>query len=163
MRFQFRNVGPDVSTITSVYFDDSSHLFTGIDRINDPSGGEFSRGSSTSLYGASNLTPGFNTNFSASADSGLLANGVNPWERVNVLFDMRSDVSYHGVLNAIESGALRIGINVDGFAASRAGEGFVISPQGAPPLVPEPSGMALAGLGLAGLFWRRRSLSEPAS
>lgn len=159
VRFQFRNDGLDASSITDVYFDDSSGLFSHIRKINGSDGVSFSTGATPgNLPGANFLDPAFQSTFglNADADPPVQINGVNPGERLNVIVQINAGFTFDDVVTAYESMALRIGIHVQGFA-SGGSESFVgLSDAGPPPIVPEPSGLALAGLGLIGLVYRRR-------
>jgi hypothetical protein len=78
------------------------------------------------------------------SDSPVEPNGVNPGESLGILFDILGGNSFANVIDDINSGALRIGIHVQGFA-SGGSESFVN--------VPEPATLVLLGVGLIVLAW----------
>ena len=163
VKFQFENNGSEASSITDVYFDDRAGLFSGIDSIRKTSGVSFSTGASPgNLPGANNLNPAFQTTLGLSADSDppVSKNGVNPGEKLVMYLDLTSGTSLSDVVVAFTDLSLRVGIHVQGFA-SGGSEGFVNTVGGTPPpVVPEPTGIVLAGLGIAGLLYRRRRAIE---
>ena len=71
-------------------------------------------------------------------------NGVNPNERIGILFNFEGDL-FDNVIAAIDTGQLRIGIHVQGFA-SGGSESFVTG--NGISSVPEPAAMLLLGGGL---------------
>jgi hypothetical protein len=168
VKFVFRNIGPDASSITDVYFDDGTLL--GIADIINGSGVAFSQGATPGeLVGANNISPPFETTagFSADSDSPVQANGINPNEFLEIVFDLINNQTYASVLDSLDlggaAGGLRIGIKVQGFAGGGS-EGFVNEPPdgGGGGIVPEPSSMTLcafAMLSLAGYGRFRRKLA----
>lgn len=165
VKFQFENKGIEASSITDVYFDDRGGLFSGIDSIRKTSGVSFSTGASPgNLPGANNLNPAFQTTLGLSADSDppVSKNGVNPGEKLVMYLDLTSGTSLSDVVAAFTDLSLRVGIHAQGFA-SGGSEGLVNTVGGTPPpVVPEPTGIVLAGLGIAGLLYRRRCAIETA-
>lgn len=159
VKFQFENNGTEASSITDVYFDDQAGLFSGIDRIRNTSGVRFSEGAAPgNLPGGNNLNPAFQTTLGLSADSDppVSINGVNPGEKLVMFLDLVSGKSYSDALASFSDLSLRVGIHVQAFD-SGGSEAFVNTVGGTPPpVVPEPTGLALAGLGIAGLLVRRR-------
>jgi hypothetical protein len=110
------------------------------------------------LPGGNNLNPAFQTTLGLSADSDppVSVNGVNPGEKLVMFLDLASGKSYSDALAAFSDLSLRVGIHVQAFDGGGS-EGFVNTVGGTPPpIVPEPTGLALAGLGIAGLLVRRR-------
>ncbi|MBI1313469.1 PEP-CTERM sorting domain-containing protein [bacterium] len=161
----FTNSGPDASSITDVYLDDESSLFSSIRSIQNYSGVSFSQGATPgNLPGGNNLEDPFVTTLGLNADSDppVEKNGVNPGEKLGITLNLASGVSFSDVIAAINSAALRVGIHVQGFA-NGGSESFVnvnpTNPDG-PPIVPEPTGLALAGIALGGLLVKRRRRSH---
>lgn len=153
--FTFYNVGSNASSIADIYFDDGTLL--ALSTLTGSTGVSFSQGASPQkLPGGNGASPGFvNTaGFSADSDSPVQHNGVNPGEWLSVLFTLQSGQEYGTVLSSLQSGALRIGIHVQGFS-SGGSESFV-NTISAPVPEPEIYGMMLAGLGLMGLMGRSR-------
>jgi len=159
VRVRFDNLGTEASSITDVYFDDRAGLFSGIDRIKNTTGVSFSEGAAPgNLPGANNLNPSFQTTLGLSADSDppVSVNGVNPGEKLVMFLDLHTGKSYADVLDSFADLSLRVGIHVQAFA-SGGSEGFVNTVNGnPPPVVPEPTGLALAGIGIVGPVYRRR-------
>ncbi|MFB2896286.1 PEP-CTERM sorting domain-containing protein [Aerosakkonemataceae cyanobacterium BLCC-F50] len=164
--FKFSNVGSAASSITQIYFDNSSALGS-IAGISDSGVGvDFSVAT-----GNLNLPAGNNVNFNE--DFGVKANnpvqpmGVNPGEWVSVLFNLNAGQTLQNVFSDLASGALRVGFHVQGFA-NGGSEAFVNNPPSVTPpppsaSVPEPATMA--GLGLVGaslMASRRRKLNKTA-
>lgn len=162
--FTFRNSGPDPSSISNVYFDDGPGgsgvlaAIAGFDN-SDP-GVQFSTGGAPGdLPGGNSYTPAFSAtaNLTASANAPAPQNGVNPGESVGILANVAASYSYDDVLDAISSGALRIGLHVRAFA-SGGSESFVTTPGRTPtPVVPAPGSVLLASIGMGAirLLWRR--------
>jgi hypothetical protein len=152
--FTFRNVGPQASAITDVYFDDGT-LF-GIASIDGSAGVSFSQlASPSNLPGGNNASPPFVTtaNFSADSDPPVAPNGVNPGEWLAIRFDLQSGQEYASVLSALGSGALRIGLHVQAFADGGS-ESFVNYALPVPE--PEVAAFLLLGLPLVALVAARR-------
>jgi len=150
--FVFINTGPAASSIADVYFDDGTLL--GIASINNGPGVSFSQPATPgNLPGGDEVVPPFEAtaDFSADSDSPVEHNGVNPGEQVGILFDLLPGVDVAGTATALETGDLRIGIHVQGFA-SGGSEGFICGPT--PPTAIELiSFVAFAGDGNVGLGW----------
>lgn len=155
VRFTFRNVGPDALSVTDVYFDDGSLL--GIAQIIDSDGVNFSQDASPpDLPGGETLTPPFEVTegFSADSDPAVVQNGINPGETLVIIFDLQSGKIFLDVLGDLDSGALRIGLHVQGYD-SGGSESYVNTTS----TVSEPGSLVGAFMGLAGLFAiRRRSV-----
>jgi len=172
--FTFRNIGLLASSITDIYFDNGTLL--GIASIvNGPLGVSFSQGASPGeLPGANNATPDFETSdgFLADSDSPTQPNGVNPGEFVTILFNLINGQTIDDVFAALDlglalndenddpTGALRIGIHVQGFA-NGGSESFINTDcvegcSDIPGEIPEPESLALIGVGLLGLAATRR-------
>ena len=163
VRIKFRNTGLDASSITDVYFDDRNSVFSSIRRIHNSDGVSFSQGAAPgNLPGANNLLDPFQTTLGLNADSDppVQINGVNPGEVLGITLNLASGKTFWDVISGINNEILRVGLHVQGFA-NGGSESFVnvnpTNPDG-PPIVPEPTGLALAGIALGGvLISRRRS------
>lgn len=165
--FLFKNLGPEASSISEIYFDDGTLL--GISQVINGTGVAFTSGSADpgDLPGGDSITPVFNVSagFLAEASNPAPANGVQPGEQVGIVFNLINGKTTNDVIAALALGltdggnsdALRVGMHVIGFANDES-ESFINGP-----VVPEPSTFAIAGLsGLAilGYGLRRRKLAR---
>lgn len=129
VQFQFDNAGPLASSITDIYFDDGSLL--GIASVINGPGVDFSQGANPpNLPCGENVSPPFETTAGFLADSEPPAqpNGVNPSEWVVIVFDLQGGQTFDDVVSELASGALRIGIHVQGFSDGGS-ESFVTGGQ----------------------------------
>ena len=140
--FTFSNTGPAASSITDVYFDDGA--LSGIaSMINTVGLVEFTAlASPGNLPSANDASPPFVTTmgFSADSDPPTQPLGVNPSESLGILFDLMAGQTIADVVSQLNTGQLRIGIHVQGFA-SGGSESFVN-------IIPEPGAVTLFGIGL---------------
>ena len=162
VEFTFTNTGPEASSITDVYFDDGTLL--GIASITNTVGlVEFSQfATPPDLPGGNNVVPAFETTAGFSADSDPPAQplGVNPGEFLGITFDLQTGGDFDDILDELESGDLRIGIHVQGFA-SGGSESFInngmFDPPPEPPCpIPAPSALILGGIGAGLVNWLRK-------
>lgn len=167
--FKFLNgaTGPGQGSITDIYFSDNfltplSTLFAtnvSASQITDSGAGvDFSWGASpTQLPGSNNASPPFNTTLALTADSNMPVgpNGVNSAsEWLMISLNLLSGRTFADVLDALTSGALRIGLHVQQIGSGS--DSFVSNPVSA---VPVPAALPLFGSALAGLAllrYRRR-------
>ena len=157
VQFDFMNVGAGASSIADVYFDDGSllaiaSLIDADDGVGGDPGVDFSLGATPpNLPGANGASPSFvaTTAFSSDSDPPVQPNGVNPGEMLSIIFDLQGTQNFADVIDELTTGALRIGIHVQGFSGGGS-ESFVNNP------VPEPGMALLMGLGLSILAGRRR-------
>jgi|MudIll2142460700_1097286.scaffolds.fasta_scaffold498592_1 hypothetical protein len=153
--FRFFNTAVISSSITQIYFDDGSLLAQDI--ITDSGTSvAFSPGANPNLPGGNNVSPPFDATdaFSASANNPAVANGVNAnFEWVQIAFTLQNDQDYNDVISDIVSGALRIGMHVQGI--STTSDSFVnLAP------IPIPAAAWLLGSGLLGLVAIRRRVKK---
>jgi len=152
--FLFTNSGSVQSTITNIFFDDGTLL--GISQINNGEGVNFERGSKPGdLPGGEDLDPPFEAtvdfNISSSTPQ-LIANGIDPGESLEIVFELINDKTFDDTIQALITGELRIGLHVRNFPDGGS-ESFVNLP---PQIIPLPSAAGLAMAGLVALGARRR-------
>jgi hypothetical protein len=158
--FLFKNnglAGFDTGSITDIYFDDDNNYLDDMFIDDDLAGSgtvEFSEGASPGNLPSGN-TINFSANESADSDSpGVSNNGIGASEFLKISFDFNSGGSFQNVLNALTSGALRIGMHVQSIDPGDESEAYVNNPYSAPTNptpVPEPASLILFGSGLAGI------------
>lgn len=161
------------SSITDVYFEDGTLL--GIAEIVNGSGTSFTEPASPgNLPGGGNFEA--TADFSADSDPPIEANGINPGEWLEIIFDLKdlpigAKYTYSDVLAAIAAGqeytanpeggrpdiSLRFGLHVQAIGLGGESEGFINSIP-----LPAPFGLALAGLaGVVIISRRKRKISAP--
>lgn len=150
VRFSFINDGPNACSITDIYFDDG-HLLGIAFLENDPNGPvQFSQGASPpNLPGGEMAVPPFETTagFSADSDPPVQHFGINPGERLGIVFDIQPGYNLFDIPEDLADGSLRIGIHVQGFA-SGGSESFINE-------VPEPMSLGLLLIAIPVLRPRR--------
>jgi hypothetical protein len=162
--FRFTNIGSGLSAITDIYFDDRApgalSSLAGIQNATGPGTQvNFEQyAKPANLPGGGSLTPAFQTNigFSAQSVSPAFHNGVGNTldgsEWVTIVFGLAG--LYDGVIEALSTGSLRVGLHVQGFQGGGS-EAFVNVP---PPVIPLPAtaGLSFAGILAMGGLRRRR-------
>lgn len=132
--FTFYNVGSFQSSITQVYFDDG--VLLGIASVVNGLGTDYSAGGKPpDLPGGNGCTPPFEVTagFLATPEPPTQPNGVNnspatgPYESVTINFNLLTGTSFADLISQLTSGAVRIGIHVQGYA-SGGSESFVTGP-----------------------------------
>src|SRR5215510_170447 len=103
--------------------------------INNGAGVAFALGGSPpDMPGGTNV--GFVSDFRVGANSPAPTNGLNPGETLSLVFNLNSS-TFTDVINALNSGALRVGLHVISIGTAATSSSFVT--------VPEPSVGLLLG------------------
>jgi len=151
--FNFINTGPKTCSITDVYFDDDASVLSAIAMIdNSDPGVSFSQlASPGNLPGGNTVVPAFVTTLGFSADSDLpiVANGVNPYESLGIIFNLQSGNTFDSVISSMDTSDLRIGIHVQGFYCGGS-ESFINNG-----IIPAPGAVVLGGIGVSLIGWLR--------
>lgn len=159
--FTFNNAGPLAASIADVYWDDQAGTLGAMGAITGSSGVSFSQGAAPpNLPGGQGI--GFSATASADSNPPAQPNGVNPGEWLTIVWSLISGATYADVLAALnlggdQSGSLRIGLHVQGFA-NGGSESFVNGTPPAPVPVPAAGLLLLGALGgLAALRGKKRT------
>ena len=146
--FVFRNTGPEPATIAEIYFG-GSLLFSGITDIAGDPGVVFVTGAHPSnLPGGNSIMPAFEIlpGLAAEAQNPAPANGVNPYEQVELLLSLSTGKTWQNVIDGITSGSFRIGMHVISMGISGGSEAFV-NDRVPYEHTPEPGTLAMLALG----------------
>jgi len=149
--FTLRNDGSEAITAAELYFDDDANVLASLVSVTDGSGVDFEDGEEPPDLPGGN-SESFDADFLATAENPAPHNGVNPGEEVTVTFSLLSGNSLADVLDALESGELRLGVHAIAFEDGKS-KSFINDPDG----VPEPGTLALLALGVGGLWAFHRS------
>jgi hypothetical protein len=146
--FRFSNIGPNASSITAVYFDDTMPALLGTPAtiIDSGTGVSFSSGCTPpNLPGGSDIN--FTKSYCADSNSPTQPNGVNPGEWLQISYMLQTiggvQATFNDVLASMASGDYRVGIHVQGFTGGGS-ESAIATPTP----VPEPAMLLLFGTGL---------------
>ncbi len=131
--FKFSNVGLAASSITQIYFDNSS-ILKSIGPIADSGDGVDYVARLGNLPGGKSLTTKFVEDFGIEANTPVSHKGVNPGEWVNVLFNLTPTKTLKDVINDMTTGSMRVGMHVQAFG-NGGSEAFVNRPTVKPPVV----------------------------
>jgi hypothetical protein len=158
--FVFRNTGPIASTITDVYFDDGALLGINSTTVASSPTVAFSQNASPpQLPGGTTVDFNTSAGFSADSDPPVIQKGVNPGQFLTIRYDLLAGKVYGDVISAIAlaftnlntdiDGGLRIGVHVQAIdpSGNNGSDSYML---GEP--VPEPSTLAIAGLGALGML-----------
>jgi len=146
--FTFHNASPIESSLARIYFEDD--LFLGIAAITNGTGTSFSQPATPgNLPDAGLLQPPFVTanEFSIGGTPPPSHDGVNPGEWVKITFTLISGGTFQGVIDELDAETLRIGAHIIALPDGSSESG----------VVPEPTTIALLGLGALALLRRRRA------
>jgi hypothetical protein len=135
--FKFSNIGTQLSSITQLYWDDSSVLKNIISITDSGSGVSFSEANNGNLPGGNTVK--FSEDFVVDAIQPTSQMGVNPGEWVSILFNLDPGKTLSNVFSDLQSGALRLGFHVQAFG-NGGSEAFVNNPVAiAPKPTPTPT------------------------
>ncbi len=155
VRFIFHNKGPHASVVEEIYFDTPDQAL-----LEDLASAEFEyiAVSDALSFAVNDRNPnlpggntiGFDESFSAYAKAPAPRNGIDPGEQLGILFDLVGTATYQDVINALESGNLRVGLHVIAYADGGS-ESFVNNTTP----VPLPATIWLLGAGLTTMIASR--------
>lgn len=155
--FTFTNNVGTASSISEIYFDTSdspSEFASGAILLEIGTNFSFGGANPSNLPGGNTLTTPFNaTELFSSGAVGNPVNGINTSsDSLTIRFTLSGSLMFADIVDAIESGALRIGLHVRSIGANEESDGFVNMP---PVVVPLPSASMLGFAGLGVLVGRR--------
>ena len=121
--FKFSNVGPFASSMTQIYFDNSTVLKSTGTIVDSGAGVDFAAASGRMNLPGGN-TVNFSPDFAIKSTGAVSQNGVNPGEWVSVFFNLSTNKTLKDVFNDLKSGSLRVGMHVQAFS-NEGSEAFV--------------------------------------
>lgn len=157
--FKFTNNVAIASSITDIYFDYPTGLFTGVTGITDSGAGvAFSSGASPSnLPGGGDPGVNFTSDASADSDAPVSDNGVNTAsEWVTITLGLGSGKTLADALAALNNSSFRIGLHVQAIGTGGNSDAFITTPNPPERVVPEPSTYAVLAGSIGALVYARR-------
>ena len=121
--FKFSNVGPFASSMTQIYFDNSTVLKSMGTIVDSGAGVDFAAAAGRMNLPGGN-TVNFSPDFGIKSTGAVSQNGVNPGEWVSVFFNLSTNKTLKDVFNDLKSGSLRVGMHVQAFS-NEGSEAFV--------------------------------------
>lgn len=158
---QFSNLSGIESSVSEIYFQDLDGLIARYQILNEENTGtvQYEEGANPSTLPGGE-TVDFSTSFAMEADNPSPKYGINPDETLTIYIDLAEGVTMATLLEALESGSIRIGAHVQSIAGGTSDA--YVSNVGGTAAAPEPGTMALMGSGLlAGWLVRRRTRKRP--
>ena len=122
--FKFSNVGPFASSMTQLYFDNSTVLKSMGTIADSGAGVDFAAAAKGGMNLPGGNTVNFSPDFKIQATGAISQNGVNPGEWVSVFFNLSPNKTLKDVFNDLKSGSLRVGMHVQAFS-NGGSEAFV--------------------------------------
>ena len=114
--FKFSNVGPFASSMTQIYFDNSTVLKSMGTIADSGAGVDFAASTKGGMNLPGGNTVNFSPDFKIQSTGPVSQNGVNPGEWVSVLFNLSPSKTLKDVFNDLRSGSLRVGMHVQAFS-----------------------------------------------
>jgi hypothetical protein len=163
--FRFYNIGPDASSLTDVYFEDTDGKLI-FDHLTEGPGTDFDNDGGCDP----NHPPGanaFTVAFCTDSQPAVALNGINPSEELTIFFALNPGFDFQDVLDELGDGTLRTALHVQAFESGGSetgvgsgpgGPGGTGGPGGSQPggVIPEPTTLLLMGSGLAAAATRLR-------
>ena len=159
--FKIYNTGPEIATITNIYFDDydSSPSLGAIYVINNGPGVSYEPDSKPgNLPAGNNATPAFekpaDLEFAPIKSNGGVSTGIDPGEYVTLVFNNGAGLNFNDLVSYISNDQLRLGIHAQSFGINdTSSEAFVTyyNP------VPTPSAIMLGAIGTGLVTYLRRN------
>jgi hypothetical protein len=149
--FTITNNDGEPSFVAGVYFEDEADVLDELASVLDGSGVDFQEGGSPPDL-PSGTVEGFDADWAVTARPPSHSNGARPGESVTIVFELESGVSFDDLIDAMESGELRVGVHAPAFD-NRGNKSFLASAEA---VVPEPSALAMLLAGLGAFALRRR-------
>jgi hypothetical protein len=148
--FTIRNLGPEPSVISEVYFDDG---YLSFDSFIESAGVDYEVGASPGdLPGGNSITPNFDADLAFQAMNPSPFNGIGPDEWLTIVMDLDAGTTFADVLDDLLGPDLRVGLHAQAFMDDESCS-FVNNP------IPIPGAVWLLGSGLLGLLGLRRKRS----
>ena len=149
--FTITNNDGEPSFVAGVYFEDEADVLDDLASVQDGSGVDFQEGGAPPDL-PSGTVEGFDADWAVTARPPAHSNGAQPGESVTIVFELESGVSFDDLIDAMESGDLRVGVHAPAFD-NRGNKSFLASAEA---VVPEPGALALLLAGLGAFALRRR-------
>ena len=158
VRFTFTNSGPIASSITDIYFVDTSLLFTAgqaVGVVNSP-GVNFADGASPQNLPGGNTVSFGASSFAADSEPPAQPNGVNPGETLALILALAGPHTVADVVSGLLLNSFKIGLHVQGILPPGSNRDFSDAFVTTTP-IPAALPLFVTGLASLGFFqWRKK-------